>query len=86
MYLSFYFADCLNDVFVIISQVLWFICFPQRSAFDISVSKQLHVLSSECRYASVAGTNTAAESVAQLYGPSGASVFRWVFFSLCVFF
>lgn len=36
VYLSFYFAGCLNDVFVIISQVFWLICFLLRSASDIS--------------------------------------------------
>lgn len=35
-YLSSYSAACVNDVFVIISQVLWFICFPPRSVLDIS--------------------------------------------------
>lgn len=37
VYFSLYFAGCLNYVFVIISQVLWPICFPPRSASDISI-------------------------------------------------
>ncbi len=82
-YLSFYFAGCLNDVFVIISQVYWLICFSAEEHIGYQRFKQLHALSSEYRYASVGGTNTGAHSVSQLKGPSDASVFCCCFFFFC---
>lgn len=74
-YLSFYFAGCLNDVFVTISHVAAVYLFPTKECLGYQRFKQLHALSSEHRYASVGGTNTGAHNVSQLKGPSGAIVF-----------
>lgn len=84
-YLSFCFADCLNDVFVLISQVLWLICFSAEERIGYQRFKQLHALSSECRYSSVEGTNTGAHSISQLKGPSGCFCVLLFFLLLSVF-
>lgn len=50
VYLSFYFAGCWNDVFEIISQMPWLICFSTEEHIAYQLFKQPHVLSFECRY------------------------------------
>lgn len=74
----FVFLFC-SDVFVLISQVLWIMCFQ---LVGYQHFKQLCALSSGYRYASVGGTNTGAHRVSQLKGPWGTAVFCCFGFSV----